>query len=86
MVKQAQSRQKLLQKILEENTIEAVEKEAKLKIRWPDPGTIPPPVLQMNNVSFGYPGRELLYQNVDFGVDLDSRIVLVGPNGQGKSE
>lgn len=85
MAQQAQSREKLLQKILEENTVEAVEKEAKLKIRWPDPGTIPPPVLQLNNVSFGYPGRELLYENVDFGVDLESRIVLVGPNGKGKT-
>lgn len=85
MVKQAQSREKLLQKILEENTVEAVEKESKLKIRWPDPGTLPPPVLQLNTVSFNYPGREELYSRVDFGVDLDSRIVLVGPNGKGKT-
>lgn len=29
--------------------------------------------------------KDYLYQNLNFGVDLDSRIVLVGPNGAGKS-
>lgn len=26
-----------------------------------------------------------MYTELDFGIDLDSRIVLVGPNGAGKS-
>lgn len=29
-------------------------------------------------------GGNVLYANVDFGIDLDSRIALVGPNGAGK--
>jgi len=29
--------------------------------------------------------KDTLYQNLNFGVDLDSRVVLVGPNGAGKS-
>jgi len=28
---------------------------------------------------------DLLYKNLEFGVDLDSRVALVGPNGAGKS-
>ena len=36
-------------------------------------------------MSFGYPGCEPLYDNVNFGVDLDSRIAPVGPNGAGKT-
>jgi len=52
---------------------------------FPDPGKIPPPVLQIQNLTFGYPGGELLYKNVDFGIDLDSRVALVGANGAGKS-
>ncbi|KAJ1425907.1 P-loop containing nucleoside triphosphate hydrolase [Sesbania bispinosa] len=36
-------------------------------------------------VSFGYTPDNLIYKNIDFGVDLDSRIALVGPNGAGKS-
>jgi len=42
-------------------------------------------LLQLTNITFGYPGAEELYRNVDFGVDLDSRVALVGPNGCGKS-
>ena len=37
-----------------------------------------------NNITFGYPGSEILYSGVDFGVDLDSRVALVGPNGAGE--
>lgn len=85
MAQQAQSREKLLAKVLEEDTVEKVEKDAVFKMRFPDPGSIPPPVLQLQNVSFHYPGCEDLYKNVDFGVDLESRIALVGPNGKGKT-
>ena len=48
-----------------------------------DPGHLPPPVLAFHNVKFGYPGCEPLYDNVNLGIDLDSRIALVGPNGAG---
>ena len=36
------------------------------------------------NVSFGYEGYETLYENLDFGLDMDSRVAIVGPNGAGK--
>lgn len=62
-----------------------VVKERAFDFRFPDPGHIPPPVLQLVNITFGYPGAEILYRNVDYGVDLDSRVALVGPNGAGKS-
>lgn len=41
---------------------------------------LPPPVLSFNRVSFSYAGdmKNLLYKDLDFGVDLDSRIALVG--------
>jgi ATPase subunit of ABC transporter with duplicated ATPase domains len=39
----------------------------------------------VNDLTFGYPGQPSLYENVDFGLDLDARIALVGPNGAGKS-
>ena len=48
---------------------------------------IPPPVLSFSSVSFAYSGekKDYLYEDLDFGVDLDARISLVGPNGSGKS-
>jgi ABC-type branched-subunit amino acid transport system ATPase component len=35
-------------------------------------------------LSFGYPNCKELYRGVEFGIDLGSRVALVGPNGAGK--
>ncbi|KAJ8465944.1 hypothetical protein OPV22_028496 [Ensete ventricosum] len=43
-----------------------------------------PHVVQFVGVTFGYTPENLIYKNLDFGVDLDSRVALVGPNGAGK--
>lgn len=85
MARQAQSKEKVLDKMLRSGLTEKVEYEKALDFKFPDPGRLSPPVLQCNDITFGYPGREILYANVDFGIDLDSRIALVGPNGAGKS-
>lgn len=85
MAQQAQSREKVLKKMVDAGLTEKVEKDVVLKMRFPDPGPLPPPVLQLSGVSFGYPGRPQLYENVDFGIDLDSKITIVGPNGAGKT-
>lgn len=85
MAQQAQSREKLLKKMEESGLTEKVEVEFVKKLRFPDCGKLPPPVLQVQNVTFSYPGGPILYDHLDFGVDLDSRIALVGPNGAGKT-
>ncbi|KAE9461225.1 hypothetical protein C3L33_06828, partial [Rhododendron williamsianum] len=64
---------------------EKVARDQVLVFRFPDVGKLPPPVLQFSEVSFGYNPENILYRDLDFGVDLDSRIALVGPNGAGKS-
>lgn len=48
-------------------------------------GPLPPPVLAFNDMSFSYSGKmdDLIYRNLEFGVDTESRIALVGPNGAG---
>ena len=46
---------------------------------------IPPPVVMVQHVKFNYPDGTLIYKDLDFGIDLDSRIALVGPNGAGRS-
>ena len=81
--KQAQSKEKVLAKMVRGGLTEKPEEEKMLNFKFPDPGHLPPPVLAFRDVSFGYPGCEPLYTNVNFGVDLDSRIALVGPNGAG---
>lgn len=85
LAKQAQSKEKQLEKMYAAGLTKPVKQETSLKMKFHDPGEIPPPVLQLQDLSFGYPGSDWLYENVDFGVDLDSRIALVGPNGAGKT-
>jgi ATP-binding cassette subfamily F protein 1 len=36
-------------------------------------------------LSFNYPGQPPLFKNVEFGIDMTSRVAIVGPNGVGKS-
>ena len=85
MARQAQSKEKTLEKMMRSGLTEKVEKEKPLDFNFYDPGALSPPVLQCNQISFGYPGCELLYARVDMAIDLDSRVALVGPNGAGKS-
>lgn len=85
MARQAQSKEKTLEKMLRSGLTDKVEHEKDLDFKFPDPQPLAPPVLQCNGISFGYPGCDLLYSGVDLGIDLDSRVALVGPNGAGKS-
>ena len=84
--KQAQSREKVLAKMVNAGLTEKPEEEKPMNFNFRDPGHLPPPVLAFHDVKFGYPGCEPLYTNVNFGVDLDSRVALVGPNGAGTSD
>mmetsp|Transcript_26764 Transcript_26764/g.62558 ORF Transcript_26764/g.62558 Transcript_26764/m.62558 type:complete len:689 (-) Transcript_26764:86-2152(-) len=85
MVRQAQAREKLLEKKLEAGLTQLPEQDPDWDWSFPDAGQLPVPVLSVERLSFGYPGGVELYSNVDFGVDLQTRVALVGPNGAGKT-
>ncbi|XP_043701097.1 ABC transporter F family member 1 [Telopea speciosissima] len=85
LARQAQSKEKTLAKMERGGLTEKVSKDQVLIFRFTDVGKLPPPVLQFVEVTFGYTPDNLIYKNIDFGVDLDSRVALVGPNGAGKS-
>lgn len=87
LVRQAKSRQKALDKMAENGLIEEVVEEQAVSLMFPACGQLPSPILAMQKVGFAYSGdmKDALYTNLDFGLHLDSRIVLVGPNGAGKS-
>lgn len=42
-------------------------------------------VLFIPDVTFAYSNQLSLFKKCDFGIDLSSRIAIVGPNGVGKS-
>mmetsp|Transcript_11609 Transcript_11609/g.17298 ORF Transcript_11609/g.17298 Transcript_11609/m.17298 type:complete len:683 (-) Transcript_11609:417-2465(-) len=85
MVRQAQAREKLLQKKLEAGLTEKPEEYKMWDWTFPDAGQLPVPVLAIERLTFKYPGGDPLYDNVDFGIDLQTRVALVGPNGAGKT-
>jgi len=82
---QAQSKEKTLAKMQEKGLTEKIVADKLVSFYFPDCGKLPPPVLTFNKVSFGYKPGQLLYKDLEFGIDLDSRLALVGPNGAGKS-
>jgi len=47
---------------------------------------VAPPILGFNNVRFGYPGGPELFRELNFGIDMDSRFAMVGPNGAAEFE
>ncbi|KIN05831.1 hypothetical protein OIDMADRAFT_154365 [Oidiodendron maius Zn] len=87
LVKQAKSRQKILDKMEADGFIQKVEQDRVFTFRFADVEKLPPPVLSFDDVTFSYSGKteDDLYRNLDLGVDMDSRTALVGPNGVGKS-
>ena len=44
-----------------------------------------PPLLQLDEVTFGYSAENPILKSVNIDVGLDSRIAIVGPNGAGKT-
>ncbi|MEW5305584.1 MAG: hypothetical protein WDW36_008116 [Sanguina aurantia] len=89
LVKQAKSKQKILDKMEADGLTKPVARERNFQFTFPDTEKLPPPVLPFQDVSFSYNGlwdkQSLLYKDLDFGIDCDSRVALVGPNGAGKS-
>ncbi len=87
LVRQAKSRQKILDKMEADGLIPKVVEDRVFSFRFPDVEKLPPPVLSFDDISFSYSGKKEddLYEDLNFGVDMDSRIALVGPNGVGKS-
>lgn len=41
--------------------------------------------ISLIDVTFNFPGQKNLFIKTEFGIDLNSRIAIVGPNGVGKS-
>merc|ERR1712000_673370 len=87
LVRQAKSRQKILDKMEADGLIQKVDEDRVFTFRFADVEKLPPPVLSFDDVTFSYSGnaKDDLYKHLDLGVDMDSRTALVGPNGVGKS-
>ena len=56
-----------------------------LRFAFPQPEPISSPILQIVDVAYAYPSKPTLFSRVNLGLNMDSRVALVGPNGIGKS-
>uniref|UniRef100_A0A8B9V0U0 ATP binding cassette subfamily F member 1 n=1 Tax=Anas zonorhyncha TaxID=75864 RepID=A0A8B9V0U0_9AVES len=70
--------QKCRRKTAAEEAAEAPEllkrpREYTVRFTFPNPPPLSPPILGLHGVDFGYEGQELLFRNLDFGIDMDSR-------------
>jgi ATP-binding cassette subfamily F protein 1 len=53
---------------------------------FPEPTELPPPLMQLVDAGFRYPGRDDFgLSGLNIGVDMGSRVAIVGPNGAGKT-
>ncbi|KAF9116605.1 ABC transporter ATP-binding protein arb1 [Mortierella sp. AM989] len=87
LVRQAKSKQKIIDKMEAAGLVEKVDPPIQFKFKFSDTDKLPPPVLAFDEVGFAYSGnmKDALYRGVNLGIDMDSRVALVGPNGAGKS-
>lgn len=88
LVKQAQSRQKILDKMAADGLIKMPYVEPSFRFRFPEVNCPTSAALvSATDISFSYTGKkeDYLFNKVDFGIWPNSRITLVGPNGAGKS-
>lgn len=79
---QAQSKMKELEKM---PIIDPPASEKIVTFRLPEAEKLSPPMLQLDNVSFGYTPDKPLLHNINFDVTQQSRIAIIGSNGSGKS-
>ncbi|EGC31134.1 non-transporter ABC protein AbcF1 [Dictyostelium purpureum] len=80
--KMAQSRIKQLERM---EDISEVLDDPTVTLQFLEPEPLNPPILQFQDVSFGYSPDKLLFKNLNIGIDMSSRVALVGANGAGKT-
>eukprot|EP01132_Coremiostelium_polycephalum_P004895 gene4895-6104_t len=80
--KMAQSRIKQLERM---DLVSEVFDDPTITLSFLEPEPLNPPILQFQDVSFGYTPDKILFKNLNTGIDMNSRVALVGANGAGKT-
>ncbi|MEN9855602.1 MAG: hypothetical protein RL186_54 [Pseudomonadota bacterium] len=80
--RQAQSRIKMLEKMQD---IAVPIAERAMPFHFDEPAELASPLIQLEGANLGYIDGKPVLRHVDFRLDHDDRIVIIGPNGQGKT-
>lgn len=70
---------------INKNKVKRPEKPYTISIQFSQPNYIRSNIVTLSNVSFGYSPDKLILSDIDVGLDMETKIVLVGSNGSGKS-
>ena len=62
LARQAQSKEKTLDKMVRSGLTEKVEMDRVVRLKFENVGKLPPPVLQFQQVTFGYNKDKILYK------------------------
>ena len=54
-------------------------KEYVVKIKFPEPTDVSPPIIEIMNVEFNHPKGPTLFENLNFGIGMGDRSVLLAP-------
>lgn len=65
--------------------LDPVEVDPPVILKFPDPESLSPPILQLDGVTFGYKTGQIILKNVNLNANFQSRICIVGDNGSGKT-
>ncbi|MFW2587567.1 ABC-F family ATP-binding cassette domain-containing protein [Sagittula sp. SSi028] len=79
--KQAQARLKMIERM---DMVTPPEEAAKRVFSFPQPDTLSPPIINIEDGATGY-GDTVVLNRLNLRIDQDDRIALLGKNGQGKS-
>jgi len=63
----------------------ALAEDMELPLLLKSGGALPGFVVQLKGVAFGYPGQRQLFEGAELGITSESRVVLLGENGNGKT-
>ncbi|KAG9119323.1 hypothetical protein FRC07_005698 [Ceratobasidium sp. 392] len=87
LVKQAKSKQKIIDKMEAAGLVEKVDVPKTLRFHFEDIRKLPPPIISFDDVAFSYSGqkKDYLYDHLNLAIDMDSRVAILGANGTGKS-
>lgn len=74
-----------VEEFIKKNPTKKPPKPYNVKIKLHDIDYIKGDLIELSNINFGYPEKELLFEDLSLTIDVDSRITIVGLNGSGKS-
>ncbi len=53
-------------------------REYVVRFRFPETSQLQPPILGLYSASFAYPDQNRLFKDIEFGIDMESRVAIVG--------